>query len=70
MWDDINNVGLRNHYICSVYAARMMAKRKIGLIVNISSIGGLQYVFNVCYGVGKEAVSLSGKIKMRPSISL
>ncbi len=22
MWDIVNNVGLRNHYICSVYAAR------------------------------------------------
>jgi hypothetical protein len=20
MWDDINNVGLRNHYFCTVYA--------------------------------------------------
>ncbi|RCN24087.1 hypothetical protein ANCCAN_30223, partial [Ancylostoma caninum] len=24
IWDDINNVGLRNHYFCSVYASRMM----------------------------------------------
>ncbi len=24
MWDIVNNVGLRNHYICSVYAARYM----------------------------------------------
>ncbi len=24
MWDVVNNVGLRNHYICSVYAARYM----------------------------------------------
>lgn len=27
-----------------------------GLIVVISSIGGLQYFFNVSYGVGKAAV--------------
>ena len=20
IWDDVNNVGLRNHYICTVYA--------------------------------------------------
>ncbi len=33
-----------------------MAKRKSGLIVNISSFGGLQYLFNVCYGVGKCAM--------------
>ncbi len=31
----------------------MMVPRKQGLIINISSIGGLQYTFNVCYGIGK-----------------
>lgn len=55
IWDDVNNVGLRNHYICSVYASRMMVPRKKGLIVIVSSIGGLRYVFNVAYGVGKAA---------------
>eukprot|EP00058_Branchiostoma_floridae_P004084 XP_002589572.1 hypothetical protein BRAFLDRAFT_224709 [Branchiostoma floridae] len=54
-WDEVNNVGLRNHYICSVYAARLMVLQKKGLIVNISSPGGLQYVFNVAYGIGKTA---------------
>lgn len=28
-----------------------------GLIVTISSMGGLRYLFNVPYGVGKAAVS-------------
>lgn len=56
IWDDVNNVGLRNHYICTVYAARLMVPRKQGLIVNISSFGGTQYLFNVAYGVGKCAV--------------
>ncbi|KAK3587661.1 hypothetical protein CHS0354_042445 [Potamilus streckersoni] len=55
MWDDVNNVGLRNHYLCTVYAAKMMVPRKSGLIVNVSSAGGLRYMFNVCYGIGKEA---------------
>lgn len=55
VWDDINNVGLRNHYICSVHAARMMVPRKSGLIIIVSSGGGLVYTFNVAYGVGKEA---------------
>ncbi|XP_048477264.1 dehydrogenase/reductase SDR family member 1 isoform X2 [Rhincodon typus] len=54
-WDDINNVGLRGHYICSVYAAQMMVEAKRGLIVIISSMGGLRYMFNVAYGVGKAA---------------
>ena len=55
MWDTVNSVGLRNHYICSVYACRMMVPRKQGLIVNVSSGGGLRYLFNVAYGIGKEA---------------
>ncbi|XP_068954051.1 dehydrogenase/reductase SDR family member 1 [Petaurus breviceps papuanus] len=55
LWDDINNVGLRGHYLCSVYGARLMVPAGRGLIVVISSIGGLQYIFNVAYGVGKAA---------------
>lgn len=55
-WDDINNVGLRNHYFCTAYAARLMVPRKSGLIVNISSPGGQMYLFNVPYGIGKAAV--------------
>jgi dehydrogenase/reductase SDR family protein 1 len=34
----------------------MMVERKNGLIVNVSSSGGLRYLFNVAYGVGKAAV--------------
>jgi len=55
-WDIVNNVGLRNHFICTSYAARMMTDRKSGLIVNVSSAGGLRYLFNVPYGVGKAAL--------------
>merc|ERR1719384_99797 len=55
-WDCINGVGLRNHFLCTVYASRIMTKQSDGLIVNISSPGGLKYLFNVCYGVGKTAV--------------
>lgn len=56
MWDSVNHVGLRNHYICTTLAAKLMVPRKQGLIVNVSSIGGLRYLFSVAYGVGKEAV--------------
>lgn len=55
IWDDINNSGLRGHYFCSVYAARMMVDQGKGLIVTISSMGGLRYLFNVPYGIGKAA---------------
>lgn len=46
----------RNHYLCTVHASRLMVPRKKGLIVNVSSAGGLRYLFNIPYGVGKEAV--------------
>jgi len=52
-WDCINGVGLRGHYHCTVLASRMMVPRKQGLIVNVSSSGGMRYLFNVAYGIGK-----------------
>lgn len=55
MWDIINNTGLRGHYFCTVYASRLMVAQGRGLIVVISSMGGLRYLFNVPYGVGKAA---------------
>ncbi|XP_074545019.1 dehydrogenase/reductase SDR family member 1 [Halichoeres trimaculatus] len=55
IWDSINNTGLRGHYFFSVYASRLMVAQGQGLIVTISSFGGLQYLFNVPYGVGKAA---------------
>ncbi|XP_033626153.1 dehydrogenase/reductase SDR family member 1-like isoform X2 [Asterias rubens] len=54
-WDTVNNVGLRCHYIASWYAAKMMVPAKQGLMINVSSPGGLNYLFNVAYGVGKAA---------------
>ncbi|XP_006816909.1 dehydrogenase/reductase SDR family member 1-like [Saccoglossus kowalevskii] len=55
-WDTVNTVGLRGHYVASVFAARMMVPAKQGLIINISSPGGLMYLFNVAYGAGKAGV--------------
>jgi len=55
-WDSINGVGLRGHYICTVLGSRLMVENKSGLIVNVSSPGGLRYLFNVAYGVGKSGV--------------
>ncbi|CAK6432547.1 unnamed protein product [Pipistrellus nathusii] len=56
IWDDINNVGLRGHYLCSVYGTRLMVPAGRGLIVVISSIGGMKYFFSVPYGMGKATV--------------
>jgi len=52
-WDSINGVGLRGHYHCTVLASRIMVPRKQGLIVNVSSSGGMRYLFNCAYGIGK-----------------
>jgi len=54
-WDTINGVGLRNHYICTTLASRIMVEQRSGVIVNISSYGGLKYLFNCAYGIGKAA---------------
>ena len=56
VWDDQCGVGLRGYYVASVYGAPMMVAQKSGLIVNISSRGGREYVFSASYGVGKAGV--------------
>jgi dehydrogenase/reductase SDR family protein 1 len=39
-----------------------MTKNREGLIINVSSIGGMMYLFNVPYGVGKAACDrMAGK---------
>ena len=55
LWDACNQVGLRSHYIASHFAAKMMIQRKQGLIITISSWGGLAPIFGVAYGTGKSA---------------
>jgi len=57
VWDDQCGVGLRGYYVASVYAAPLMIKQAGGLIVNISSRGGLGYVYSTSYGVGKAGVN-------------
>ena len=47
----------------------MMVPRKQGLIVNVSSVGGLSYLFNVAYGVGKVAVGYSINIHVAVGLS-
>ncbi len=55
LWDTVNNVGLRSHYISSVYAARLMSGQDQGIICTISSWGGMSYIFGAAYGTGKSA---------------
>ena len=47
----------------------MMVPAKQGLIVNVSSPGGLNYLFNVAYGTGKAAVSNQRKFQAQIYIS-
>ncbi|MGC9526514.1 MAG: SDR family NAD(P)-dependent oxidoreductase [Limnospira sp.] len=55
LWDQVNDVGLRSHYVAGVLAARLMVKRREGLICTIASWGGLSYIFGAAYGSGKSA---------------
>eukprot|EP00927_Polykrikos_kofoidii_P010843 TRINITY_DN14580_c0_g1_i1.p1 TRINITY_DN14580_c0_g1~~TRINITY_DN14580_c0_g1_i1.p1 ORF type:complete len:412 (-),score=69.35 TRINITY_DN14580_c0_g1_i1:148-1338(-) len=55
-WDQVNNVGLRSHYVASTLAAQKMSPLKRGLIINVASFGGLDYMFDVAYGIGKAAM--------------
>ena len=61
VWDDQCGVGLRGYYVASVFAAPLMVAQRSGLIVNISSRGGREYVFNTAYGVGKAGVDRMGQ---------
>jgi dehydrogenase/reductase SDR family member 1 len=56
IWDDMVGVGCRAHYVAAAYGAPMMVAARSGLIVNISSRAGGEYVFSTAYGVGKCAV--------------
>ncbi|XP_070589519.1 dehydrogenase/reductase SDR family member 1 [Erythrolamprus reginae] len=69
IWDQINNAGLRGNYFCMVHAARLMVPAGRGLIVIISSPGGLRYMFNVPYGVGKagcDRLAADSAVELRP----
>lgn len=61
VWDIQCGVGLRGYYTASVFAAPMMVSAGRGLIVNISSRGGREYVFSTSYGVGKAGVDRMAK---------
>jgi NAD(P)-dependent dehydrogenase (short-subunit alcohol dehydrogenase family) len=56
VWDAFHLVGLRSHYVASVFAAPLLIEHRGGLIVCISAPGSRRYVQNVAYGVGKAGV--------------
>jgi dehydrogenase/reductase SDR family member 1 len=55
-WDAMFHSGVRAAYISSAFAARLMTKKKRGLIVNISFWSAQVYLGNAQYGASKAAV--------------
>jgi NAD(P)-dependent dehydrogenase (short-subunit alcohol dehydrogenase family) len=55
-WDAMFDAGVRAAYTSSALAARLMTKKKSGLIVNISYWSAQVYMSNTQYGVAKAAV--------------
>ena len=55
-WDAMFHSGVRAAYTSSALAARLMTKKKRGLIVNISYWSAQVYMSNTQYGVSKAAV--------------
>jgi len=60
-WESEMRVGLRSAYICSVLATRLMVTQRSGLIVNISSSGGMRYDVTPLYGVRTAALDRLGQ---------
>ena len=56
VFDESLNIGLRSAHVMSALVAPLMIKNKNGLIVQVSSFGGVKYVFDVGYGVGKAGL--------------
>jgi dehydrogenase/reductase SDR family member 1 len=64
VWEHIHTVGLRAHFIASRHAAPIMIEQRAtrdtgsvaGLIVMVSSAGGVRYLFNAAYGAAKAAL--------------
>lgn len=54
-WDETFDIGVRSHYVASVFAAPLLMEAG-GLIVNVSSPGAQRYMHNAVYGVGKTAL--------------
>ena len=55
-WDAMFHSGVRAAYTSSAFAARLMTKKKRGLIVNTSFWSAQVYMSNTQYGVSKAAV--------------
>ena len=53
---EMNDASLTTHYVASTLYAKQMVPRRRGLIVMVSSPGGLFYFFTAAYSTGKAAL--------------
>ena len=56
MWDSVHRVGLRSAWLMAWHAAPLMIERRPGLIVNISSFGGVEHYLDTSHNVGKTGL--------------
>ena len=57
VWDDQVGIGLRSHYVASWHASPWLFAAGPGAaILNVSSPGGLGYLYSSSYGAGKAAL--------------
>jgi NAD(P)-dependent dehydrogenase (short-subunit alcohol dehydrogenase family) len=69
IWDDMHTVGLRSHFVATGFAARIMVAQGHGLIVNVSSLGAINYTGHVSYNVvkaGVDMLSLAAATELKP----
>ena len=61
-WDEVLNVNLKGAFLCSYYAGKIMAARKKGVIVNVTSIEAEKYLPKSCqYAVSKAGLRMLTK---------
>ena len=56
VFDASIGIGLRSAHVMSALVAPIMVKNQSGLMVQVSSFGGVTYLFDIGYGVGKAGL--------------
>ena len=65
-WDEIMNVDLKGHYLCSQAVARIMIEQKSGKVINIASDLGIRVAKDcVAYCIAKAGVLMLTKVLAR-----
>ncbi len=56
IWDSVHRIGLRSAWLMAWHAAPLMVTRQTGLIVNISSFGGVEHYLDTSHNIGKTGL--------------